>query len=387
MKSRKIIPIFLILGWIASVYASNGFSIPEYTIKGKRYVSLYDIAIKSDIQQNFDVISQRGKLFHKHHYAVFQTGFSAFVIDGQIYKSSYPVMRKKGEVFIPSLFFRKTAESFFPGYKLHHSKSRYTLARRTQPKPDTPTPIPDFKPVEPVKDRITFIIIDPGHGGKDPGAIGGKIHEKALVLAISKKLQAHLQKKMPDISVKLTRNNDRFIELGKRTEIANRLLKKNTNGLFISMHVNASVSSKSSGYETYVLSQNPTNEEARATASLENNVVVLEDKKHKPYQDVEYIEALMLTTQIQTESRMLADNIQEQMKKNMKKSKSRGVKKADFFVLRGALMPAVLVETGYITNSTERSHLVQSSYQKTIARSVGDGIMNFVKEYNDSLKE
>lgn len=386
MKPVRCATLMLFTVWISLLSASSGFMIPEYTIGGKKYVSLYDIALKSDIQQNFDVISQRGKLYHRHHYAVFQSGFSAFVIDGMIYKSSYPVIRKNGEVFIPSIFFVKTMESFFPNHTLTLTGDRYRLARRTVPKIQPEPSVPELSPEEPPKDRITFIIIDPGHGGKDPGAIGGKVQEKKLVLSISKNLKDYLQKKMPGVTIRMTREGDKFIELGKRTEIANRMLKKDSNGLFISMHVNASISSKSSGYETYVLSQNPTNEEARATASLENNVVVLEQKKHKPYQDVEYIEALMLTTQIQSESRMLADSIQNRMKQNMTSFKSRGVKQADFFVLRGALMPAVLVEAGYITNGKERAELVKPAYQATIARSVGDGVIDFVHKYNNSLK-
>jgi N-acetylmuramoyl-L-alanine amidase len=384
MKFLKLYFLLILCSFIFTLNAASQYSIKEYTIAGKKYISLYDIAVNSDIQQNFDVISQRGKLYYKHHVAVFQSGFSVFLIDGKIYKSSYPVIREDGEVFIPSLFYVKTTEAFYPDYALQKRGNTYILAKRTAPQPPDPE-LPDIEPVTPVKDRITFIIIDPGHGGKDPGAIGGKVYEKELVLKISRKLRDHLKQKLPGVTIRMTRDSDIFIELGKRTEIANRMLKKDSNGLFISMHINASVSSKSSGYETYVLSQNPTNEEARATASLENNVVVLEKKKHKPYQDVEYIEALMLTTQIQNESRLLADKIQARMKQNMKQFRSRGVKKADFFVLRGALMPAVLVEAGYITNEKERGELVKASYQTTIARAVGDGVVDFVNEYNNNL--
>jgi N-acetylmuramoyl-L-alanine amidase len=163
----------------------------------------------------------------------------------------------------------------------------------------------------------------------------------------------------------LTRNDDRFVELSKRTEIANRMLTSEKNGIFVSIHVNASLSPKISGFETYFLSPNPTNEEARTTSTIENNVIVMENgHHHKKYDDVEYVEALMLNTQIQKESSMLAQHIQRYLGKQLDQAKSRGVKKADFYVLRGSLMPAVLVEIGYISNQKEAKSLKNQRNQK-----------------------
>lgn len=378
---KRILYILLAVLLCTTLQGSTIFSLQEYTIDGKSYVSLYDIAVKTEIQQIFDVISQRAKLFYKHNSAFFQTNHSVALINGKIYKSQYPVIRKNGEVFIPSPLFIELCRSFYSGYELTKANNYYSLSQIQQTAP-TPIDIPDIKPTQPVSEKITFIIIDPGHGGKDPGAIGAKTKEKDLVLKIAAELRAYLKKELPGTKIILTRDTDRFIELATRTEIANKQLKKGENGIFVSIHINASISSRSSGYETYFLSQNASNEEARATASLENNVVVLEKRQHKPYQDVEYIEALMLTTQIQKESSALAEEIQNNMKKNMTHFKSRGVKKADFFVLRGSLMPAVLVEAGYITNASERAYLKKSSYQRTVAKSVGKGITAFVKKYN-----
>lgn len=381
---RKTIIAFFVTTILFLVASSSSAqfrnSLPLYTINNEQFVSLYDVALVTDIEQVFDVISQRGKLYRQQHYAVFQSGYYAVVIDGNIYKSSSPVIRKQGEVFIPADQFRRVIAAFYPGKELVTEKNALSL--RDKSGSDTTSDIVTHVAEKPAKDKITFIIIDPGHGGKDPGAIGGSVKEKTLTLAIAKKVRDNLKKNLKGVEVILTRPDDRFLELGTRTEIANKKLVKDKNGLFVSIHVNASISSKSSGYETYFLSQNASNEEARATAALENNVVVLESRKHKPYQDVEYIEALMLTTQIQKDSSFLAEKIQSNMKKNMKQFKSRGVKKANFFVLRGALMPAVLVEVGYITNVQERAALQKSSYQNTIAASVGEGIVDFVKYFN-----
>jgi N-acetylmuramoyl-L-alanine amidase len=150
--------------------------------------------------------------------------------------------------------------------------------------------------------------------------------------------------------------------------------------------VNASVSDRISGFETYFLSQNPSNEDARNTAALENNVIVLEERgNRKKYGDIEYIEARMMTTQIQKESSMLARSIQGAMARRIRRFQSRGVRKADFYVLRGSLMPAVLVETGYITNAAEAKYLKKSSHQKDLANGIADGIISFIRQYNRGI--
>ncbi|HPG52629.1 MAG TPA: N-acetylmuramoyl-L-alanine amidase, partial [Spirochaetota bacterium] len=140
--------------------------------------------------------------------------------------------------------------------------------------------------------------------------------------------------------------------------------------------------------ETFFLSQNPTNEDARNTAALENNVIILEEKsmQKKNFDDVDYIEAMMLTTQIQKESAALAGAIQDGLAKNSPQFVSRGVKKADFFVLRGALMPAALVEIGYISHAKEARSLQKESHQREIADGITAGIMHFISRYNSLIQ-
>jgi len=289
---------------------------------------------------------------------------------------------------VPLSMTRAIVSSFFPGASLKADSAVLRIAFRET----VPIKIKPKKPVEMVRgrDRLSFVIIDPGHGGKDPGAIGkGGKQEKIITLKIARYLEGILKKDLKGIPVYLTRRKDIFIELGKRTEYANKRLKKKNNGLFVSIHANASISPRISGYETYFLSQNPTNEDARNTAALENNVIVLEDGKGKNrgYGDVDYIEALMMTTQIQRESSMLAHSVQRGMSRKVRTFKSRGVRKADFFVLRGALMPAVLVEVGFVTNKKESAYLVKSSYQKKIAKGIAAGIVDFMKKYNKMIKK
>ncbi|HOP62089.1 MAG TPA: N-acetylmuramoyl-L-alanine amidase, partial [Spirochaetota bacterium] len=124
------------------------------------------------------------------------------------------------------------------------------------------------------------------------------------------------------------------------------------------------------------------------TATLENNVIVLENngKKKKKYDDLDYIEAMMLTTQIQKESSLLAESIQKQLDLKISEFKSRGVHKADFYVLRGALMPAVLVEIGFITHKKESQYLKKDIYQEKIAQGVSEGVLNFINKYNKMIE-
>jgi len=385
-KQYKI--LLLVFVFICSpLFASHtDITIPIRHKNNAQYISLYDIVHKFNIDNSFDIITQRGKLYRKSSVMVYQIGLSATLVNGYLVKSGEPVIRDHGEVLIPLSICSSTLSKFFPGIDI--SSTRESLIARNirdhEPDTDISGPVTIQKTS---KDRISFIIIDPGHGGKDPGAIGYGTHEKNITLRVSRDIAHELKLRIPDTHVILTRNSDRFIELSKRTEIANKHLTNNSNGIFVSIHVNASLSKKISGFETYFLSQNPTNEEARTTATLENNVIVMENKSSKGrYNDVEYLEALMLTTQIQKESSILAQSIQNSLDKKINEFKSRGVKKADFFVLRGTLMPAALVEIGYISHRKELQYLKKQPYQKKIAKGISDGIIRFIKKYNNMIK-
>ncbi len=358
---------------------------------GKYFTSVIDLAHFLDLEVSFNIITGRGKLYRKNHFAIYSVGFSVMIIDGRLFRSSSPVFRKNGAVYLPEEMVQQIASSFYPDYNIKRGIKKICLEKKDDLNKKHPAnqngiiKNSDNRNISAVKDRISFIIIDAGHGGKDPGAIGrGGLKEKTITLSIAKKLSAILEKEMTGITINHTRTDDRFIELAERTNMANRWLRKGKNGLFVSVHINASISHRISGFETYFLSQNPSNEEARNTAALENNVVVLEDKKKSKerYHDVDYVEAMMLTTQIQKESSMLATSIQNGIDRKIRAFKSRGVKKADFFVLRGSLMPAVLVEAGYITNRKEAGYLKKAYYQKKIARGIADGVKDFIKKYN-----
>ena len=358
--------------------------VPLKTIQVKKYnnshyIFLNDLTKKFEIEQTYDIITKKGKLFYKSHYAIYNVKYSLMIIDNIIYNCNEEVIKRNGEILLPVYFAKKIINSFFPDIMIFTKNKILTFKNKIKIEYKDKKENIEKK----LNYKINFIVIDPGHGGKDPGAISkNKLKEKNITLKISKQLGFYLTKKMPGMKIIFTRNNDVFVELSERTEKANRLLENNKGGLFISIHVNASISRKISGYETYFLSQNPTNEEARKTAALENNVVFFEEKKSKKYEDFDYIEATMKTTQILKESSMLANDIQKSILQRNSLFVSRGVRKADFFVLRGVMMPAVLVEVGFITNYKEVMYLIKKSYQKKLALGISEGIVKFIKKYN-----
>jgi N-acetylmuramoyl-L-alanine amidase len=374
--------IFLFLLFVLLAVTDEQTSLPVIVIDGKRYISLYDMQARFPMEASFDIALQRGKLYHMEHVAAYKVGHSYILADGRLLRDEYPVTRVQGDILLPVYLAGKIIESLYPELSALDNGSSMLISRSEKPAADTSAPPPQTDP-------IAFIIIDAGHGGKDPGAMSrGGLKEKNITLNVAKYLETALKGKVKNIPVYLSRRTDIFLELHERTEFANSKLKKNTNGIFVSVHVNASISPKISGFETYFLSQNPSNEDARNTAALENNVVILEEKsgRKKKYGEIEYIEARMITTQIQKESSMLAQSIQNALSGKMKPFKSRGVRKADFYVLRGSLMPAVLVEIGFITNDAESKYLRQAVYQKQLADSVGNGIAKFITSYNKMLK-
>lgn len=370
-----IIPAFFFL-----TGAAPDKSLSVIDIKGGGYILLDELIRKYSIENSFDPVFQKGRLYYKSHYMVYKTGYFCSIIDNSLTGHENPVLRWKGGIYIPVDLAAALLENFY-NREVREKNGKLAFAEEEQA--ETQKPLKDNIPAK--KEKIGFIIIDAGHGGKDPGAIGkGGLKEKTITLQLAKKVEALLRKRLENIKLKSTRTSDRFIELAERAEIANRELKKNMNGLFVSIHVNASISGRISGFETYFLSQNPTNEEARKTAALENNVVILENHGagKKKYEDVDYVEALMMTTQIQKESSVLADCVQKGIDKSVSEFKSRGVHKADFFVLRGSLMPAVLVEVGYITHPKELKSLKNDSYQDKLAEGIVGGIVNFIGKYN-----
>lgn len=226
----------------------------------------------------------------------------------------------------------------------------------------------------PVTGRLRTIVVDPGHGGHDPGAHGPTgLKEKSLALDVAKRLRDLLTQ--DGFRVVMTRSDDRFIPLNGRTAIGNR-----QNGdLFVSIHANASRSKAASGFECYYLSE-ATDDNARALAASENATLPDEVDPGAVSGGTQAIVWDLLYTEHRVESSDLASRILYGLKTEVG-PKNRGVKSARFAVLKGARMPAVLVEVGFITNRKEEQQMRNAQYRQNLAEGVRRGIHSFKEEF------
>ncbi len=219
--------------------------------------------------------------------------------------------------------------------------------------------------------EVRTVVIDPGHGGHDPGCHGASSKEKHVCLAVGKFLAEAIQNNFPDVKVLMTRSTDVFIPLNERAAIATR----NKADLFISIHCNAILNaSKTMGTETYVLGLHAT-EANLAVAKRENEAILLEEDYEKNYDgyDPNSPEAHIMFSMFQNafleQSLSFADKVQHYSHEEAKR-KHRGVKQAGFIVLKYATMPSVLVETGFLTNSTDEAFLRTKVGQRTMANAL-----------------
>lgn len=225
-------------------------------------------------------------------------------------------------------------------------------------------------------DPIDTIVIDPGHGGRDPGAVGpGGVYEKDVVLQVSLKAREKLAEK--GYKVVLTREKDEFLGLQERAAIANEA----GGDIFISVHANASPHG-GWGFETYFLSATASDDEARKTAHKENKAVKFElgghDLPPEINSDLEAILFDMAQSEYLRESEKLALILQDRLD-SLLESPNRGIKQAPFLVLMGATMPAVLVEIGFVSNEKELKRLTDSEMQNRIAGALTESIHKFVE--------
>ncbi|MDZ7724354.1 MAG: N-acetylmuramoyl-L-alanine amidase [candidate division KSB1 bacterium] len=227
--------------------------------------------------------------------------------------------------------------------------------------------------------RIDTIIIDPGHGGRDPGAVGpGGLYEKNITLSIASEIRDILKQER-DINVRLTRESNSFIPLKRRTEIANQTGGK----LFISVHVDANPVHSLRGHTVYFMGPAKT-EAARQAAQFENSVIKFENKQshYDKLSNAAFILAANAQNSYNKESQDLADIIDHKIT-SICRSRSIGVRQAGFYVLYGTSMPNVLIETGFMTNPQDRSNLRNASYQKKLAQAISKGILEFKTKYEN----
>ena len=230
---------------------------------------------------------------------------------------------------------------------------------------------------------IKKVVIDPGHGGKDPGAISpNKNYEKTVVLKVSLLLGELIKKEFPDVEVIFTRKDDRFIGLAKRAKIANELGAD----LFISVHANAVDNLSANGFETWVLGLHKS-KAALEVAKFENSAILMEENNQQTYSEFNpndpdaYIALSMRQNAFLDQSLILANAIQKDSHTKLG-LRNRGVKQAGFMVLYRATMPAVLLELGFLSNSKDEKLLISKTGQLKLAKHIFEGFKSYKNKYD-----
>jgi len=237
-------------------------------------------------------------------------------------------------------------------------------------------------PLDISESQVKTIVIDAGHGGKDPGCSGKTSKESKVALSIALELGRIIKENMPGVNVIYTRSTDVFVELHERAAIAN---KKGAD-LFVSIHCNASTSSSPNGTETYTMGMHKNS--AYLSVAKRENSVILDEKDQTtnydgfdPNSDEDHIAIAQFASAHNRQSSSLASKIESQFK-NRVNLKSHGVKQAGFLVLWKTAMPSVLIETGFLTNSKDEKYLNNKKNQVLMA----SGIYRAIKEYKQEIE-
>src|SRR3989338_10293546 len=307
-------------------------------------MSLKDICAQNDIFWQWDYVAQVATLEYKGARAEVLVGSDTALVGNEKISLSAPVRTVHSAVIVPPDF---------------HDKVILRLIRGA-----LYTDLPEIG-------KFSKIIIDAGHGGKDPGAIGFRgVQEKDIVLDISRRLEEILRDN--GFEVTMTRDQDVFISLQERTEITSRA----NADLFVSVHANANTVHSVNGFEAYVAKDMGFQDKNEDQRKINHQLLFNELSMIRGSEDVEKIVADMLYTHKQFEARKLAGCLARHAV-GATKANNLGVKSSRFFVVRNTLIPAVLVEVGFLTNPREARQLEDGAYRQQLAVALADGIKEF----------
>ena len=236
------------------------------------------------------------------------------------------------------------------------------------------------------KKKAFTVVIDPGHGGVDPGALGRKSKEKDINMSVSKLLAGMIKESYPEVKVIFTRTTDVKIPLVTRANIANDA----NADLFISIHSNASKKSTANGCETFTLGAG-SSVEAKAAAMYENEVILSEENFEELYKgfDPHSSESYIIFELIRSHDMELSAELAQMVQNGMVKSSNlvnRGVSSAGFLVLHRTVMPSILVELGFITNSKDEAVIASKNGQKNLAKGIFNGFKEYYETYGKPKK-
>ncbi|MDR2068844.1 MAG: N-acetylmuramoyl-L-alanine amidase [Spirochaetaceae bacterium] len=322
----------------------------------KKILALDETLSRLGAELSWDPFFHSGVLSVSGHYAVFEAGNAGeegfLLVDGrELLQVPVPYL-ERGILRFPEAFV--VSLKAILDTALHEDSSRF---------------------------RIAAIILDPGHGGKDTGAVGNhvidgkqvRVVEKDITLKVARDIHSRLTLAFPDKQILLTRNDDTYPTLEKRVTIANSVsLKDNEAILFISIHANASLNKNARGYEVWYLTP-----EYRRT--------LIDEEKYEDSAEIISIRNAMLEEEFTTESIMMAQFIMNRFNEQVGSLlPSRGIKAEEWFVVRNARMPSVLVELGFVTNEEDARLMTNDTYLKNFSGAIYNGIIDFVTMFERS---
>lgn len=322
---------------------------PDYNKPPRLFIDLFDTDINKSIPKVIDI---KDGLLKSVRWGIFDRGTTRIVLDSQNVKDFTVFTMSNPDRIVIDVSNGQEGNSA----KSNVSDSKY------DEKTGTLASVFGLK--------VKTIVIDPGHGGHDPGATYYGLKEKDIVLDAGIYLKELIESNFKDIKVYMTRDTDVFIPLEERTAFANRKRAD----LFVSIHINASRNTSAYGVETYVL--NVTNDKAALeVAAFENQAT---EKSLSDLQGI--LKDIMLNSKLE-ESLMLAKYVQNKLSSGLK-DKDLGVKQAPFYVLVGAKMPSILVECGFLSNKKYLNKFKSRDYRKAIAENIFEGIKEYIEKYN-----
>ena len=339
------------------------------TIENNKFFSINDFLSSTGSEPYINEKTEKIVFYLDNKKIKITNGITFLLIDDNIYQLSSKVVRQNNEYFVHIDSFINIVNSSLQNLSIISNSSEIIISSTAKTKNVTIKNID----IEKNKWKFSTIIIDPGHGGKDPGAVGYRgTLEKDIALDVAKRLEKKISKKMK-VKTVLTRDEDIFLKLGERTRIAN----ENNGSLFISIHANAATDRRASGFETFLIGPNK-NEAAVRVAARENSVLELEGVAGKKLTNEDLIQATIAQSAFASKSEKFAALVQEEIGKRVQ-GKNRGVKQAGFYVLMGASMPNVLVELGFISNLAEEKKLRSSQYREVLATAIFRALEKYEK--------
>ena len=339
------------------------------TIENNKFFSINDFLSSTGSEPYINEKTEKIVFYLDNKKIKITNGITFLLIDDNIYQLSSKVVRQNNEYFVHIDSFINIVNSSLQNLSIISNSTEIIISSTAKTKNVAIKNID----IEKNKWKFSTIIIDPGHGGKDPGAVGYRgTLEKDIALDVAKRLEKKISKNMK-VKTVLTRDEDIFLKLGERTRIAN----ENNGSLFISIHANAATDRRASGFETFLIGPNK-NEAAVRVAARENSVLELEGVAGKKLTNEDLIQATIAQSAFASKSEKFAALVQEEIGKRVQ-GKNRGVKQAGFYVLMGASMPNVLVELGFISNLAEEKKLRSSQYREVLATAIFRALEKYEK--------